>query len=264
MAAGTSVRIDADVWAGAPFALNALDLWVAPDAENPRWAWIATLVPDQAGGQTLSTTLTLPRGGTVEAIRGVFRNGGDPAACGGHGFYDDRDDLLIQVAQVPDTAPPSVAFTSPSGPYIGGRVLLAVDASDDVAVNQVSFFDGTDLLLTLFQPPWELTWDTAALRVGGPPTRPSWTRLTTLTPNRSGAVTLSASFALPLDRRRAAGHPGPAPEGRGGGGVPDRQPERPRRSGLRGGLTDRKPWSPRRTESSSSGSTQGLLSTFCG
>ncbi|OFV92099.1 MAG: hypothetical protein A3H95_05125 [Acidobacteria bacterium RIFCSPLOWO2_02_FULL_64_15] len=90
------VRIDATVWV---FSSNDfLDLFYTtnPSASQPTWTYLTTL---QASGnqllQTLSATYVLPSGG-LQAVRGNYRYGGNPATCTAGG-YDERDDLIFTV-----------------------------------------------------------------------------------------------------------------------------------------------------------------------
>ncbi len=93
LASGKTVRIAAKVWVYSKVS-DRLDLYYASDASSPDWSYIETLTPDATGAQTLETTFTLPVGGTLRAIRGVFRYGGVPGSCG-EGSYDDHDDLVF-------------------------------------------------------------------------------------------------------------------------------------------------------------------------
>jgi hypothetical protein len=95
---GKAVRIEVTVWA---FSVtdDYLDLFYAPDASNPNWTYIATLVPSNTGLQVLSTTFVLPAGGTLQALRANFLYQGAAAPCsGGSGNYDDHDDLIFATA----------------------------------------------------------------------------------------------------------------------------------------------------------------------
>jgi hypothetical protein len=99
LAPGRSVRVDATVFASTdPAVTDFLDLYSAPDATNPRWTLIRTLTAPGPGLRVLSTTFTLPRG-SLQAIRGVFRQGGSPALCGPD-FLDESDDLVFATAPV--------------------------------------------------------------------------------------------------------------------------------------------------------------------
>ncbi|GEJ58776.1 Ig-like domain-containing protein [Anaeromyxobacter diazotrophicus] len=164
-AAGSAVRLEADVWAYTGYSSDALDLYVAADATKPAWKLVTTIVPSKAGAQTLSTTTTLPRGGTVQAVRGVFRFGGSALPCS-TGSYDDHDDLLFPVVQPPDTTPPTVTLTAPAATYLAGTITLQATASDDVGVVRVAFLDGTMEVASAVAPPWQASWNTTGVANG--------------------------------------------------------------------------------------------------
>jgi len=96
-APGTTVRIDAVVWAYAAFTSDQLDLYYTATTASPSWVLIGTLTPSKAGLQTLSTTYVLPSG-QLQAIRGQFRYGTAAGSCTS-GPYNDRDDLVFAVQQ---------------------------------------------------------------------------------------------------------------------------------------------------------------------
>ncbi len=64
--------------------------------------------------------------------------------------------------------PPSIAITNPvSGAVIAGTIAIAATASDDQGVSQVSFYlDGTFLLGTDSDAPYELIWDSTSVSDG--------------------------------------------------------------------------------------------------
>jgi len=196
LAAGAAVRIQADVWAYGGYASDAFDLYLAANADSPSWTRIATLVPTKAGAQTLEATATLPRGGEVQAIRGVFRWGGSAAPCTA-GSYDDHDDLLFAVVQPPDTLPPTVALTSPASGYVAGSVLLQATASDDVGVVRVAFLDGSTTIANAFSPPWSASWNTT-VAANGPRT------LTAVAYDAAGN-TGSAARSVAVDNAKPSG-----------------------------------------------------------
>ena len=94
-AEGSTVRIDATVWAYSTGSSDTLDLYYTADANNPSWTYITSLSPSGGSAQTLSTTYTLPAG-ALQAIRGNFRYNGSQSACS-TGNYDDADDLVFAV-----------------------------------------------------------------------------------------------------------------------------------------------------------------------
>jgi leucyl aminopeptidase len=59
--------------------------------------FIKTIVPPAGGAQALSTTYTLPTGGSLQAVRANFRYQGTASSCTS-GSYNDHDDLIFAVA----------------------------------------------------------------------------------------------------------------------------------------------------------------------
>jgi trimeric autotransporter adhesin len=96
MAADSTVRLTATVYARDAFAQDRVDFFYAADAANPSWIHIGSAVPPAAGPQTLSVTYTLPRGDR-QAVRVQYRQGGQPDPCT-PGLFNDRDDLVFAVA----------------------------------------------------------------------------------------------------------------------------------------------------------------------
>lgn len=91
-APGKTVKIEVTVWV---FGSDHLDLYYAADATNPSFSYIATLEPSPtSGAQVLSTTFTLPSGGSLQAVRAHFRYEGEASVCG-TSKYDDHDDLVF-------------------------------------------------------------------------------------------------------------------------------------------------------------------------
>jgi hypothetical protein len=96
LAPGKTVTVTATVWAYSTGSSDALDLYYAADATNPSWVFIKTIVPPAGGAQALSTTYTLPSGGSLQAVRAQFRYQGTASSCTS-GAYNDRDDLVFAV-----------------------------------------------------------------------------------------------------------------------------------------------------------------------
>jgi subtilase family serine protease len=92
---GTTATVTATVWAYAGFSSDALDLYYAANANSPSWVFIKTIVPTQAGAQSLSATFTLPTG-SLQAVRAQFRYLGSASSCT-TGSYNDHDDLIFAV-----------------------------------------------------------------------------------------------------------------------------------------------------------------------
>ncbi|WP_434391364.1 Ig-like domain-containing protein [Melittangium boletus] len=168
LATGKQVRIEATVWATAS-GLDALDLYLAPrieDASSTRWRHLATLTPVASGASTLSTTLTLSPGGTLQALRGVFRSGGTAAPCV-PGPTNDHDDLVFPVSGPTDQTPPRVQWIAPAyNARVQGVTRLQVNATDDQGMDRVEFYVNAALMGTVTGAPFEYAWSTTALRNG--------------------------------------------------------------------------------------------------
>jgi len=97
IAAGKTVKVEATVWAWDDPTQDHLDLYYAADASNPSWVYLVTLEPSSAGAQVLSATYTLPSGGNLQAMRGVFRYQGSASSCGNNIGFEDHDDLIFAI-----------------------------------------------------------------------------------------------------------------------------------------------------------------------
>jgi len=160
LAAGKQVRIQAIVWGGIDVSFDRLELYSAADALAPVWTHIATLRPADLGPNSLGTTFVLPSGANLQAIRGVYRNGGVSGPCTTGGM-SDHDDLVFYVSHEPDTQAPSVTLTAPAaGATLSGTVTLSAAASDDFGVSRVEFYAGTALQGTDTTAPFSLSWNT--------------------------------------------------------------------------------------------------------
>ena len=125
--AGKTVRIDATVWNYS--STDSLDLYFAPNANNPVWTAIATDVKAAGGSQTqqvISTTFVLPAA-TLPVIRANWRYSGTAGSCT-TGSYDDRDDLVFALSAGPVNQPPVVSagsnqtITLPAAASLNGTV----------------------------------------------------------------------------------------------------------------------------------------------
>jgi hypothetical protein len=94
-AEGSTVQIDATVWAWSTGSSDTLDLYYTADANSPSWNYITSLVPPAGGAQTLSAQYVLPAG-ELQAVRAQFRYQSTNAPCS-PGTYNDRDDLVFAV-----------------------------------------------------------------------------------------------------------------------------------------------------------------------
>ncbi len=94
LATGKVVVISVGVYAWG--TSDYLDIYHAPDVNNPVWTKLTTIQAPARGLQTMTATLTLPSGAR-QVIRASFRYGGTSSVCSSGG-YDDRDDLVFTVA----------------------------------------------------------------------------------------------------------------------------------------------------------------------
>ncbi|WP_052419747.1 RCC1-like domain-containing protein [Hyalangium minutum] len=133
LAPGKEVTIEATVWAWSGYTADHLDLYLAADASNPSWTYVTTLTPAGAGVQVLTANATLPsEGGSVQAVRAVFRYGGEANPCSSGG-YDDRDDLAFGVGtSEPPPPPPPPAPVRPS--LVAGGTETSVNLAADGTV----------------------------------------------------------------------------------------------------------------------------------
>jgi subtilisin family serine protease len=95
-AAGSTVDIEAHVWAWSTPSADRLDLYYASDATNPSWTHVATLTPSGPDAQVLTAQVVLSSGGAAQAIRGQFRYQSSQTPCASGG-YNDRDDVVFSV-----------------------------------------------------------------------------------------------------------------------------------------------------------------------
>jgi subtilisin family serine protease len=151
--AGKMVRAQVTVWVWSS-ASNFLDLYFAPDANTPTWAFLATKTATANGLQVIEHIFALPSG-PLPALRAHWRYVGVAAPCSNSGF-DDSDDLILPtgVGSPPDAGadggdqdltPPTAVIDSPADGVIqGGGVLVNATAMDNIGVAQVELLvDGT-------------------------------------------------------------------------------------------------------------------------
>jgi hypothetical protein len=172
-AAGKEVTVQAVVRPASYFD-EVLDLYVAPDVNDPTWTLIDSLrAPRGPDSKTLSTTYLLPAGGR-QILRGVFRSASmsyqpPPVPCqsSNQGWVSDNDDLVISVGQETDATPPAVAITSPAeGATLERVVTVTVEASDNFGVQRVELYDGATLLGTVSRVPYSVSWATRTVSNG--------------------------------------------------------------------------------------------------
>jgi hypothetical protein len=165
LAGGKPARIDVRAVIADP-AYDRIDVYAAADPAAPAFVLLATLEPAAAGEQTLTATVPL-LGTTRQVIRVALRGGGPAEVCGTTG-YDDRDDVVIAVLPAfPDTTPPAVSITSPAaGTAVSAPIAVTAGATDDVGVTRVEFRASGVAFAEDLTPPYEATWDPAALPPG--------------------------------------------------------------------------------------------------
>lgn len=110
---------------------------------------------------------------TPNEIETVLENSADKIAGGWHPYYGNgrvNAANAVQLAMnttVADTTAPSATIFSPgAGSTVNGIVLVDVNASDNVAVTEVSLFANGQLVGTDTTAPYEFSWDTASVSDG--------------------------------------------------------------------------------------------------
>jgi subtilisin family serine protease len=164
-APGKEVTIQATARAGHG---GMLSLYSAPDASNPTWTLIKSFSVGGPRHQVVSTPFLLPAGG-LQAIRGVYQIEGSAQPCNTDYLTGaDHDDLVFAVGQETDSAPPTVAITSPvAGTVVEATLAVGVTASDNFGVARVELYrmDGA-LIGTDTTPPFSVAWNTKGLPNG--------------------------------------------------------------------------------------------------
>ena len=175
-APGSSVRVDATVFANVNFGADWLDLYYAANANSPVWALIGTLKAKAAGSQVLSMTYTLPAG-ALQAVRATFRQGGRASSCSA-GVYDDHDDLAFAVSSgTPSPAAPVITSPSSGTGTAGSPFSYTITAT-----NNPARFNATGL------PP-QLTVNTTTGVISGTPLSAGTYTVTLSATNASGTGT---------------------------------------------------------------------------
>jgi hypothetical protein len=167
-APGKRVRVEASLKRSFNQSGHILEIFHAPDANAPTWtriAWIDPFYENEQG--PLGTSFILPAG-SLQALRGAYRQYGEEA-CLQHEYsqYDDYDDVAFAVGTETDEQPPSIALISPAdGETLSGGTGFNVTATDNFAVTRVEFFANGTLISTRTEPPFESYWDSRTVPNG--------------------------------------------------------------------------------------------------
>lgn len=161
---GKAVTISATVWCYG--TTDTLDLYYAANANSPSWTLIGSQ-PCAVSGQAVTMTAgyTLPTG-ALQSVRANFRYNGSQSSCS-TGSYDDHDDLIFAVGSgSTDTTPPTTSITAPSGGTVTGTIAVNANASDNVGVTKVEFYEGANLIGSDTTSPYGINWDTTTVANG--------------------------------------------------------------------------------------------------
>lgn len=105
-----------------------------------------------AGGGTIDLNGLFTAGTVVGGPHTVTVTAGAASATGS-----------VTVTAIPDPTPPTVSLTAPANnARVSGQVMLVAQASDNVGVVRVEFFEGTTRLGEATAMPWQLQVDTTA------------------------------------------------------------------------------------------------------
>ncbi|WP_224370466.1 Ig-like domain-containing protein [Hyalangium versicolor] len=185
-APGKTVVVEATVW--AYLSVDMIHIFYATDAEAPVWNWVGWVPLREPGAQVQKRTFTLSPGANLQAIRVTTEPYNyDYLPCASNNSYNDRDDLVFRVGDMP----PQVTLNPPE-PMLSGTVTLSANASDDILLSQVFFrSNGVDLGAAL-APPYQLFWDTTHSPDG------TYT-LTAVAIDHKGQQTVSTPFPVIVD-----------------------------------------------------------------
>ena len=133
---GTTVEIQATVYAWSDGSSDTADFYYIADATNSSllWQYIGSLVPSGGGIQTLTQQYVLPTGSgnVIQAVRVNFRFGGSVSPCTSGGF-DDRDDLAFAVAD-------SLPLSTEENEYGAHGVMFDVYAEHKLRIDSFDVF----------------------------------------------------------------------------------------------------------------------------
>jgi hypothetical protein len=157
---GNASPVGGDLYATDPAWAEHDVTWA--DAPPANGAPIRSLGPVTAGDWvSVDVTGVVRREGTYAyRLESTSPNGSDYSSR--EGSTDTRPQLVLTLGP-PDAIPPSVAVTSPApGSTVGGPVVLAADATDDVGVVAVEFRVDGAVVATDPVAPWTATWVASA------------------------------------------------------------------------------------------------------
>ena len=118
---------------------------------------------------TSGTAITL----TASPASGSIFAGWSGGGCSGTGTCtiivtsNTSVSATFNAPATPDTTPPAVSITSPTGGTVSGSIALSANASDNIGVVGVQFkLDGADLGVELTTPPYSGSWNTIGVSNG--------------------------------------------------------------------------------------------------
>jgi beta-lactam-binding protein with PASTA domain len=171
---------------GPPFATPLPMCYAPPSPETDGWP---VAVADDLGS-TPAAPVTFSRAEllsndvgtslTVSSVDAVTSNGGhvtgtDPLTYSppvpflgtdtfGYEITDGAGQTAIGIVRIsngPDTVPPNLSITAPTGGTVSGSVTVTASASDNVGVASVSFFDADSQIgPTVVAAPYQVVWNT--------------------------------------------------------------------------------------------------------
>ena len=146
---------DASFAEGNELIVNATSIGLSPS--NPRLLSIGltgvTSIADDYQLRLVGSGNT-----ALVSAAGLILDGDADGSAGG----DFRTFFTINQPPAMDTIQPAVSVTAPiDGSTVSGPVIIAVDASDNVGVTDVSFAVNGITLDSDMAPPYEIVWDTA-------------------------------------------------------------------------------------------------------
>jgi len=131
---GTTVEVQATVYAWGDGSSDTADFYFIADATNSSLSYIGSLVPSGGGIQTLTMQYVLPTGSgnDIQAVRVNFRWSGSVGPCT-PGGYNDRDDLAFAVAD-------SLPLSTEENEYGAHGVMFDVFAEHKLRIDSFDVF----------------------------------------------------------------------------------------------------------------------------